>query len=283
MRGVVVFLIALALSSACNAQVASTGSFTGGIGVESYVPLMSADFEQYSIGENISNITEINAFSRSALEACPGGRSGVCLKVAIEPEDGGGFGDWGYEYTFDPDLVKDQEIWWKTDVYFPSTFSFTADPWMKVMRIHCNEVPSANCGYLDLYIENETNGGGSDVTYRTIQEFDGHGWATTTTPNVVTDDWMTLEMYAYIDDESTDDGGSARVRIWIDGDLIFDRTDNSTIIGPTDVINLLFYHTFWNGSPTPSNESWVDNIVVATSDDPPTNTDAGGNPFIGTQ
>ncbi len=154
---------------------------------------------------------------------------------------------------------------------------------MKFLRLHNEESDGANGGYNDLYVNNAD---GTTKVLQTIKEKHDK-WAYYDGPSLPRDTWERYEMYLAIDDQTVDDGGSARVRIWRDDELIFDRTNVPTLSGPGGTIDSFYLFTYWNfgngttSKPVPNNHCYVDDLVIATSASPPPNKDSAGNAYIG--
>ena len=197
--------------------------------------------------------------------------------LEINPDENGGFGKWGAIVPMNPSVPKGGEVWVRLRVYWPASFEFSASPWMKFFRFHNRQADGSNGGYNDLYIHNAD---GPNSVLRCIKEVHDI-WEVVDGPPIPRDTWETYEMYLYVDDVSVDNGGNARMRIWRDGELIFDRTDVPTITNAGGDINGFYLFTYWNNENPPYNYVYIDDLVLATDANPPTKTDADGNTFIG--
>ncbi len=245
-------------------------------GASSFVPYLAEDFESYADGTRLSGVVFGSAgrTTASAEQAARGERS---ARMAIASGDGGGFGRWGGIVSIDPPLEAGAEIWVRLDVYWPSGFEFSASPWMKFLRLHSRFESRENGGYNDLYID-QTDGPTSVL--RTIKEIHNR-WEVYDGAPIPRDRWERYEMYLSIDDRSVDEGGGGRVRIWRDGELIFDRTDVPTIPDAGGDIDAFYLFTYWNNERPPDNHCFVDDLVIATSASPPPGRDPDGHVFIG--
>ncbi|VAW46234.1 hypothetical protein MNBD_GAMMA03-418, partial [hydrothermal vent metagenome] len=187
------------------------------------------------------------------------------------------FGTWGGYIPINPTIPKGGEIWVRLAIYWPSSFEFSATPFMKFLRLHNRVVDGSNGGYNDLYVDNAN---GTTNVLRTIKEIHDI-WEIYDGNPIPRDTWETYEMYLFVDDVSVDNGGNSRMRVWRDNELIFDRTDVPTITEAGGVIDYFYLFTYWNNENPPNNHVYVDDLVIATQASPPTNQDANGNAFIG--
>lgn len=242
-----------------------------------FVPYFADDFESYPNGEKLSPLPPYDAAGRTTASDEQVYRGTMAAKMEIREGDGGGFGNWGFIIPISPALPKGHEIWARMRVYWPASFEFSATPWMKFFRLHARKADGSNDGYNDLYVDEADS---TTSVLRTIKEIHDV-WEVYDGPPIARETWEAYEMYLFIDDVPVDDGGSARVRIWRDDELIFDRTDVPTISEARGDIDGFFVFTYWNNENPPDNHCYMDDLIIATDADPPTNVDANGNPFIG--
>ncbi len=242
-----------------------------------FTPYFEDNFESYADGDRLSGGRPFGEAGRTRASSEQSFRGDRSARMEILSGDGGGFGRWGAGLRITPALGVGEEIWVSLRVYWPSAFVFSASPWMKFLRLHNRRGDGSNGGYNDLYIDNADS---TMSVLRTIKEVDDR-WAVYDGPAIQRDTWEQYEMYLYIDDQPVDSGGRARVRIWRDQELIFDREDVPTVTGPDGTIDLFYLFTYWNNESPPDNYCFVDDLVIATSASPPPGRDAAGNPFIG--
>src|SRR5690606_21448148 len=57
------------------------------------------------------------------------------------------FGAFGGELRFPEALKKGDQVWVRINTYFPTGFSFAANPFLKFMRIHTTSSSGSNTGY----------------------------------------------------------------------------------------------------------------------------------------
>jgi hypothetical protein len=242
-----------------------------------FTPYFATDFESYSPGTPLGQGNPFGTGGRSVAsedQAFSGKRS---MKVEIKQGDKGGFGKWGASLNFTPTIKKGGEVWVRLRVYWPSSFKFTASPWMKFLRLHDRKGDGSNGGYNDLYIDNADS---TTSVLRCIKETHDV-WKVYNGPKIPRDTWETYEMYLFVGDLPVDKGGKARMRIWRDGALIFDRTDVPTISAASGEINLFYLFTYWNNENPPNNHAYIDDVVIATHASPPVKKDKAGNVFVG--
>ena len=241
-----------------------------------FVPYYADGFESYEDGQRLSGVA-FGSAGRTTASAEQAARGVQSARMAIEPQDRGGFGKWGGIVDIEPALTAGQEVWVRLDVYWPSSFEFSATPWMKFLRLHSRFGDGSNGGFNDLYIRNADRR--RDVL-RTIKEIHNQ-WEIYGGEPIPRDRWERYEMYLSIDDVPVDEGGQGRVRIWRDDVLIFDREDVPTIPDAEGDIHAFYLFTYWNNEAPPSSHCYVDDLVIATSASPPPNVDADGNRYIG--
>ena len=187
-----------------------------------------------------------------------------------------GFGIFGGISEFPTKVGKGGEIWVRLRAYFPTGFDFTANPWLKFIRIHTQTPSGSNIGYDDWYINisNTTN------PYRFIYEGEQVWYpfaSTAQAPQL--GKWETYEMYVKLDTVPASQGGQAVVRMWKNGVLIGESKDRVTLANADAVSNAVYIFTYWNGAAPKTQTMYLDDVVVQT--DTPSAKDAAGNAFIG--
>ena len=90
---------------------------------------------------------------------------------------------------------------------------------------------------------------------------------------------------------SVDKGGSGRTRLWHEEGgvmaLTLDRTDSTTLVDPTDVVDGFYLFTYWNSGsedgsyPSQAQDCWVDRVVIEKDMTKLVEHDAQGNKIIG--
>lgn len=194
-----------------------------------------------------------------------------------------GFGEWGGILAFPEKLLKGDEVWIRVRNYFPVGFDYSADPWLKFLRVSTNQSNGDNRGYNDWYINKKGDLPPFRFIYEGRQDLAWHkvGEASHAIKLGV---WETYEFYIKFDTKSVDEGGSGRMRAWKNGVLMKDMTDRATLNSATDYSERLHIFTYWNDSTDPvgapkSQSSYIDDVVI--TNERPLNTDSFGNSAIG--
>jgi len=188
-----------------------------------------------------------------------------------------GFGDWGGIINFPSKVPAGGEVWFRVRTYYPSGFSFSANPWLKFLRLHTTDASgTSNYGYDDWYINLR------DATYPYQFIYEGEQvWyqfgKKSDAPQF--NKWETYEMYVKFDTVPASKGGKAVVRFWKDGVLIGESKDRITLKNANAFANAAYIFTYWNGGAPQTQTMYIDDVVLQT--DTPAARDAQGNPYIG--
>lgn len=200
-----------------------------------------------------------------------------------------GWGQWGGIYTFPTHLTAGDSLWARVSVYVPSTFNYTASPWLKFMRIHTASPTSVNQGYIDLYIVPPAGTIWDAALKKEVATpyafyYEGNaivrGVGAQPANDIVTNQWETYEIYYHLDTVSKDAGGAGEVRIWKNNQLLADLTDQATLADSATYAEALYLFTYWNGNAPATQSLYIDDVTITNQT--PANTDANGYPFIGT-
>ncbi|NOY89559.1 MAG: hypothetical protein GXP55_00020 [Deltaproteobacteria bacterium] len=265
-------------SDAASADAAADDASAPDASTPYFEPYFADDFETYSDGQSLTDGRPFGTAGHTTASTTEAFSGSTSARMEIRAGDGGGFGRWGASVNLRPKLGKGSEVWVRLRVFWPASFQFTASPWMKFLRIHNQNEDGSNDGYNDLYIDEPDDS--SRPTLRCIKE--KHDvWETDDGTPLPRDTWQSYEMYLYADDVPVDEGGNARMRIWKDNVLIFDRTDVPTLATAGGNLDLFYLFTYWNNEMPPNNHCFVDDLILATDASPPPNTDAAGNRMIG--
>jgi hypothetical protein len=276
----------MAGSSAGNsAEAGAAGAAGAGTGTLGFTPWALLDAEggtvgqpyQWSDADGGTTVDDTHVFE---------GKHAFKMHAKKGTPGGGQFGSWGGIETLPSALKKGDTLHVQYSTYFPSDFDWTANPWLKFVRVHVNDVGGKNVGYNDIYIYNDGTlhniyEGGAGPTY----------WADTTT-RVEKDVWETFELEITFDELAVDFGGQGRTKFWkrtADGMiLMMDRTDSNTLKSPTDTVDRFHFFTYWNSGPnedgmypTHAQDCWVDRVVFEKDLGKLVEHDAAGNPIIG--
>ncbi len=273
---IIITLMPFALLQSCSNSVDSDASDSiPEVSVEN--PYFSDDFEGYENGTSLSAHAPFDAAGRTVASDEQSYSGTTSAKMEIRESDGGAFGMWGGVVPLQPTIAKGGEVWVRFRVFWPESFEFSAFPYMKFMRLHTKIPSGENSGYNDLYIDKADD---TLEVLRCIKE--KHNiWEVYNGHKIPRNTWETYEMYLFVDDISVNDGGDARMRVWRDGELIFDRTDVPTINQAGGEVDYFYLFTYWNNETPPNNYVYVDDLVITTHLNPPSFRDSDGHLFIG--
>ena len=93
------------------------------------------DFENYPDGISLSGGNPFGAAGNTAASTEQSYSGTTSAKMEIFPEDNGGWGKWGGYISINPTIPKGGEVWVRLAVYWPSSFEFSATPFMKFLRL----------------------------------------------------------------------------------------------------------------------------------------------------
>lgn len=165
-----------------------------------------------------------------------------------------------------------QELWARAYYMFPAGFSWSASSagyHRKIMRIrnssthHCIDVlsycePWQSCG-----------GNGEVMPGNEISPEYAAQTGVFLRPGV----WYNVEQYVKVSK-----GNDGIQRVWINGALVFEKRNHSTLESSGSIDEILFF-TYWNGGAPQNQSAFIDNVVITT--DRPSGVDSQGNPMIG--
>ena len=265
-----------------------------------YAWTIEAQFENGTPGEK-AMLPNLDAFYSHANDSkytntikLSGNQSGSVTTVGGDTS--GGFGNWGGGWKFPSNLHKDDEIWFRTWVYYPAGWSFECggcSEGMKFMRIHVGSESGGHVGYHHNYINSGgrlfIGGGVSDAAGNTV--FNTYPvWTDPTLRGAAGEDvgpdfpgvakvtlgeWHAFEQYIKFDPAP----GKGVRRTWYDGKLVFEDTLTGTMRSSSDVADLIYIWTYWNNGAPKTQTAYIDDVIITS--DRPNNTDSFGNPYIG--
>lgn len=198
-----------------------------------------------------------------------------------------GWGTWGGTYQLPTNLGVGSQLWIRVSLYVPEDFNYTANPWLKFIRVHTTSPTVQNQGYLDLYINPPTGTVWDSSLKESVSApftfyYEGdpivHTLGSRPSDDIALGRWETYEVYYSLDNVSKKAGGKGEVRIWKNNRLLADLTDQVTLVDPTTYAESFFLFTYWNGNAPATESLYVDNIQITS--DTPSNRDANGNPCI---
>ncbi|WP_421842843.1 hypothetical protein [Marinobacter algicola] len=174
-------------------------------------------------------------------------------------------------------LKKGDEVWVRVHVFFPKNFEFNRNGRNKFLRLRTFSGSGNSEGYNDLYLDGRLDSTPYDYIFEGVQRWYAMGEQEQLFP---LGQWRTVEYYLRLDNRTESQGGSARVRVWIDGELIGDTGERANLLTPDSYIESLYFFTYWDNDGAHITQSfYVDDLVVTS--DTPENRDANGFPFIG--
>lgn len=246
------------------------GAYKGGDRpVGSFTPVILRTFEGGTVGQSAQS--EFDNGGSQAVYADANPLDGDYIDSTALASNSNTFNFGGY-LDLPVDLVQGDEIWIQVQIRPEDTFWTDSSPHLKFLRLREETSGGANSGYNDIYIED------TDGTIKFIKE-GPDVWIKSNTGTATVGQWNKYEFYIKLHSDELE----GAVRVWKDDALILDATTQT--MNNSDGVNTEFLlFTYWNGEPAlPASPHTVgiDNIVIGTSASPPTNTDTGGNVFIG--
>ncbi|WP_019530657.1 hypothetical protein [Dasania marina] len=163
-------------------------------------------------------------------------------------------------------------IWVDFYMYVPAGFDFTTNTGsLKFLRFRSKDLDGTQRGALDLQIKPL----GSATQFRMMREWQEAlggpvpvgGWEYFGASDVIqTDVFQRYSCEIVLDHNLQADGGSSRVKFWIDGNLIVESYLWNTLLNPDASIFDFLLFTYWNGG-APANQSlWVDDMKIASGE-----------------
>jgi hypothetical protein len=209
----------------------------------------------------------------------------IGLKLTVQ-EGHKGWGVFGGVIDFrkcdkitDGTLRKGDEIWVRTRLLIPDNWEWNSgrNKFLRLRTYHYEDGVAKSDGYNDLYI----NGNNPEAPFNYIYEGEGRweyfgGLEDNFERNV----WKTIELYIKLDNKLISDGGSAAVRLWVDGKLIGETLERRTLNTDDGLVTSLNYFTYYGNETSPKTQSiYADDLFITT--EPPLNFDTHGNRYIG--
>jgi hypothetical protein len=238
---------------------------------------INADFENGTIGNKAEGTND--AFHDAAGDsryadtpALSGSQSSsVTIKIGQT-----GFGVWGGGFKFPANLREGDEIWFRVNAYYPTSWSFECGgctEGMKFMRIHTRAAAGGNQGYVHTFIKE--NGEGGKIKVSTEVNGDKFNYPAPVGVPIQRDQWHTFEMYVKFSSVASE----GKYRVWQDGNLIYENLNYPTLVSSSSEADRIYLYTYWNNGAPQTQTSYVDDIVI--TNEVPGRKDANGNSFIG--
>lgn len=217
-------------------------------------------------------IDGFNGTTYSTVESVSGTQS-ARLSILQETD---GWEYWGIEIEHPSVLGRYDELWLRVHTFFPEGFEFTADPWLKFLRVQTLASDNSNDGYVDWYIDQPPEPTPFRWIYEGRQQWHTFG---TESESIRRGVWETYEMYVSFDTIPASEGGHAIVRLWKNGTLLEQITDKATLADPSGASQRTLLFTYWNGLAPATQHMFVDDLVL--TNETPCGRDVFGHPMIG--
>lgn len=225
--------------------------------------LLKSDFELGTIAERASGTSgfgeagQRNLFSNAG--AFQGQQSSSISWLA---------GDTGYvnstgRITF-PEVSDSEEIWIRGYFLFQEGWSFICSPVIKIIRAHVVKSDGLNRGHVSIFA-----GSSGNIIYSNEVNFTQYNTPVLFDIGI----WQAIELYIRFSVTNP------VVRIWKNGELVYERTDEKTLAISSDKSREAYFMPYWNGGAPKAQTQFLDNIVI--TNEAPNNFDIHGNPMIG--
>lgn len=229
------------------------------------------DFNSGTIGVAANSggngFDDIAGDSRYTTEQVYGGAQAVKMSIASGAD---GFGTWGGAIHFPSDLAKGANLWARQYIWMPSNPTFRIETptngSLKYIRVRQRTAGLANAGYWDLSLLDDS-GAEADNTadFRFIKEGGAENWTKFSTNNVFPrGQWVEHILHLKLDNQTTAEGGSPRIRFWQNGTNLLDVNNKRTLINATDTAYQYYLFTFWNGNAPQAQALYMDDITVSS-------------------
>jgi len=242
------------------------------------VLVVDADFEDRALGDACGGPDGFDeSFSRSVRDDTHVFRGEHACRLGV-PQGRNGFGSFGGIINGKLGrLHAGDEVWIRLALYVPADFEFNEGR-SKFVRLRTFEAAGEESwGYLDWYLATRDDRNPHHWIYEGTQQWRRKG---NPAQQVVRDAWETYEVYYHLDDVPVSEGGDARIRLWKNGELVAEITDQRTLVEPDGFARGLLIFTYFGNEGSPRDQNlWLDDLQVAI-EEPPLR-DAAGNPFLG--
>ena len=233
---------------------------------------ITSDFEQGIVGQKAQGPSGCQEAFSQTFYTNEQAKSGIkSAKINwIQGSDGWGQSGCLFDYSVlglaDPS--SGDEFWARAYFYYPSSFSFGANPHLKLFRTaNIRTASGGNIGWHDMYAN-------PNRTLKYISEIDpaANGPYGVSAPY---DIWHSMEMYLKLSATP----GQGVMRTWIDGVLVKEDKTHKTMANSTDKAVATYLFTYWNTAVPQNQHNYIDDVVITTNQ--PANRDAQGNYMIG--
>jgi len=165
-------------------------------------------------------------------------------------------------------LKDGDELWVRGYFYFKSPWDWyvPGGPFNKILRVHTKHADGSHAGYISFFSDSRGQIiSDSEISPRLVNRPTGYYFEA--------DRWQCLEMYIRFSVQNP------VLRMWLDGELIFEDTSKNTLDDPTTVADMSYIGTAWAGGAPQDQVEYIDALVYTS--DRPLNQDADGNPMVG--
>ena len=221
-------------------------------------------------------------------------------KVEIHTTDGcpgdcgTGYGNWGGVIGFPSRVTNNQELWIRLKIFFPTGFDYNVKGGrLKFMRVKTTSDAVSNRGADDLLISPypriDKYLGEPSYAYPYAAQYENAPAGPNVgsqpvgkdpTDNIQHNQWQTYEWYIKFNNVPASSGGTARMRVWRNGELIGTVNNSKTLYDTLTYATSFYLFTYWNGGTPKDQAAYIDDLLITT--DTPSARDSAGNPYIGT-
>lgn len=203
---------------------------------------------------------------------------------------GGRENTWQHDFRLPASILDGGEVWSRFYTYVPADFDWSSNPIMKLFRLAVANSAGSQAGYISILTTRPSNYGCTGVPNNFgyivggSELLDARGFVCQNrntqqinflTPGV----WHALELYV-----KASASGSGVLRIWHQGELIWEHTGVSNIPAGGSILSGNGNFTghllgWWNGGVPKDQSIYFDDISYTNAT--PAKRDANGNPMIG--
>src|SRR5574343_283981 len=238
----------------------------------------TADFESGTLGQVASGTSGFDyaaSLTTYSNEQTHGGTKACKMHWTSGSDGEGCAGWWGYD-DGSHNITNGQELWVRGYYYFKSSWDWTCDPAVKILRAPVRTSSNGHIGYISVlnFQNGEYSAESPGAMGYSNETTNGEGQSAAV-PNALfsTDQWICLEMYIKFSPTA------GIQRIWRNGILVQERT-NSTFDATSNISpGGGWVMSYWNGGTVQIQDMYLDDFQATT--DTPSNRDAAGNPMIG--
>lgn len=187
---------------------------------------------------------------------------GQAAKLSIK-SGAEGWGMWGGVINFPTQLISGSDLWLQLYIYIPAEFviSTPGNGSLKFIRIRTKNSAGAMSGYNDIQFIDDAKQTSS--SFRMLKEGQAQWFSFGAPHSFARDMWQRVTVNFTFSSVPRASGGSARVRVWQNGQLLVDESRMQTLSTPLDKADALYLFTYWNGTSPRAQSLWVDQIQMS--------------------